>query len=64
MLERENEKGAGGSYQFSGDREVCPGEVGLGLDLGVGLYAGFCFDAMLDFLGGIFFLDPDDDDIR
>ena len=48
----------------SKERKICPGEVGLGADLGVGLYAGVCVDEALDFVAGLFFLDLLGDDIR
>lgn len=64
LIEEENEYGAGKQYQFSADREVCDAEFGLGLDAFIGGYIGVCMDNTLDFLAGIVFLDPDDDDIR
>lgn len=65
MLERGDEDGLGPWYRPSPQREVCRLELGAGLDAGLaGGYAGLCFDALPDFLGGLFFCDPDDDDVR
>ena len=64
LFEQENEWGAGKQYTFSADREVCNAEFGVGVDLLAGAYLGLCFDNAFDFLAGIIFLDPDDDDIR
>ncbi len=64
-VETSNEFGIGPGYVASKDRQVCPGEIGLGLDvLLVGGYAGICSDELLDFVAGIFFFDVKDDDIR
>lgn len=63
-LEEQDEGGAFSDYRFSADREVCSAEFGLGLDLIVGGYVGLCLDELPDLAGGIFFLDPSDDDIR
>lgn len=64
MIERTNEIGIGPNFVPSKDRDVCPGEVGVGLDiLAVGGYAGICLDEVVDFLGGIFLFDPKDDDL-
>ena len=38
--------------------------LGVGLDLFVGAYAGFCVEEFVDFVGGIFLVDFKDDDIR
>lgn len=64
LLEKENEFGVGQSYEFSQDRDVCESEFGLGLDLFLGGYIGLCPEGIVDLLAGIFFLDPDNDDIR
>lgn len=64
-VETASEFGIGPGYVSSKDREVCPGELGLGLDvLLVGGYAGVCSDELLDFVAGIFFFDVKDDDIK
>lgn len=52
-------------FRNSQGRKVCPGEVGVGADLLiVGGYGGICVDEVVDFLGGIIFLDPLDDDLK
>ncbi|MCB0320774.1 MAG: hypothetical protein KDD60_07580, partial [Bdellovibrionales bacterium] len=63
-FEEENEWGAGKNYTFSEDREVCSSEIGVGVELGLGVYLGVCLEGVVDFLGGIVFLDPEDDDFR
>lgn len=64
MVETSNEFGVGPAYVDSADRQVCPGEIGLGGDLLVaGAYAGVCVDEAVDFLAGIFFIDLKDDDL-
>lgn len=63
-VETANEFGIGPGYVSSKDRKVCPGEVGIGLDLVIGGYVGICADELLDFAAGIFFLDVKDDDIK
>ncbi len=63
-LEASNEFGISPAFRQSKDRNVCPGEVGAGADLLiVGAYGGVCLDEVVDFVAGIFFLDPKDDDI-
>lgn len=65
IVERSNEFGAGPGYASSRDREVCPGEVGAGLDLFIaGAYGGICVDELADFVAGIFFADLKDDDFQ
>lgn len=65
MLETSNEIGVGPVFIQNSKRNVCAGEVGIGLDLLVaGGYAGICFDEVVDFFGGIFTLDPKDDDFK
>lgn len=64
-LEHSNEFGIGPAFVQSKDREVCPGEVGIGLDLFlIGGYGGLCFDELADFVGGIFTYDMKDDDLK
>jgi len=62
MIEKDDEKGIGPSFKQSRDRHVCQGEVGIGVDAVAGAYAGICFDEVVDFLGGVFLLDPSNDD--
>jgi hypothetical protein len=65
MLENANELGVSPLYVHNSNRKVCPGEVGVGLDLFIaGGYAGICVDEVVDFFGGIFTLDPKDDDFK
>ena len=64
IVETHDEGGAGPDFVQSKDRPVCQGEVGLGLDLGVGAYAGVCLEEVLDAVAGVFFLDPMGDDIN
>jgi hypothetical protein len=63
-LEASNEFGISPAFRQSKDRKICPGEVGAGADLLiVGAYGGICLDEVVDFIAGVFFLDPKDDDI-
>jgi hypothetical protein len=63
-VEASNEFGISPAFKQSKDRTVCPGEVGAGADLFlVGAYGGVCLDEVVDFVAGIFFLDPKDDDM-
>ncbi|WKZ56610.1 MAG: hypothetical protein QY326_07720 [Bdellovibrionota bacterium] len=62
MVESSNEIGIGPAFIQSKDRDICSGEIGVGVDLIVGGYAGVCVDEVFDFLAGIFFWDPKDDD--
>ncbi len=65
LLERSNEFGAPFFYLPSKDRKVCPGEIGAGADLFIaGAYAGICVEEVVDFIGGLFFVDLKGDDIR
>lgn len=65
MLENSNELGISPAFVQNNSREICAGEVGVGLDLFIaGGYAGICFDEVVDFVGGIFTLDPKDDDLK
>jgi hypothetical protein len=65
MAERSSEYGFGPNFVSSKDREICPGEVGVGADIGIaGLYGGVCVDEAADFLAGIFFMDLKHDDLR
>jgi len=65
LIESSNEFGIGPGYVNSKDREVCKGEIGLGLDVVVvGAYAGICVEEVVDFVAGIFFLDLMGDDYR
>jgi hypothetical protein len=63
VIETDNERGSGSNFHQSIDRSVCNGELGLGLDLGVGAYAGICSEELLDFFAGLIFIDLEDDDI-
>lgn len=64
FIERYTEYGFGPSFRNSRDRPVTVAEFGLGLDLVfVGAYAGLSLDELLDFLGGIIFLDLKGDDL-
>ena len=64
-VEHSSEIGISPAFVQSSDRKVCPGEVGVGLDLFiVGGYFGICFDELYDFVGGIFLYDPKGDDIK
>lgn len=64
LVETDDEDGAGRKFKKSEDRELCVGEIGLGLDLGLGAYAGICSEELLDFFAGIFFIDLEADDIQ
>ena len=63
-LETDDEIGAGDTFRPSGDRSICTGEIGLGLDLGLGAYAGICPESLVDFFAGLIFIDLESDDIR
>lgn len=63
MVETSDEIGIGPNMQMSLDRQVCPGELGIGADLFLfGGYAGICLDELVDFSAGLFFIDLLDDD--
>lgn len=63
FIERGMEAGMGPTFVNSFGRDVCPGELGAGVDLFlVGGYGGVCFDEALDFLVGIFGFDMMEDD--
>jgi len=64
MIETSSEIGISPAFSQSDQRNVCPGEFGLGLDLGVSLYAGVCVDEAVDFLSGLFLVDIKNDDHR
>ncbi len=65
MVERSEEGGAPWDFTNSREREICPGEIGLGLDLVViGGYGGICLDEVADFIGGLFFYDFKHDDLK
>ncbi len=63
LLETDDERGSGRQFKKSDDRELCTGELGLGLDLGLGAYGGICSEELLDFFAGLFFIDLEADDI-
>jgi len=63
IIETDDELGVGDSFRPSGDRTLCRGEIGLGLDLGLGAYAGICPAELVDFFAGLIFIDPESDDI-
>lgn len=64
-IEHSNELGISPAFLQSNERTVCPGEVGLGLDLFlIGGYAGVCFDELYDFVAGIFLEDVKKDDLQ
>lgn len=63
FVERGIEVGVGPTFVNSFGRDVCPGELGAGVDLFVlGGYGGICFDEALDFVVGIFGFDMMGDD--
>jgi len=64
LIETSNEFGIGPAYINSKDRKICNGEIGIGADLLLGAYVGFCSEQLLDFAAGLFFLDPSNDDIK
>lgn len=64
LLETDDEHGAGRQFKKSDDRELCTGEIGFGIDLGIGAYGGICTEELLDFVAGIFFIDLEADDIQ
>ncbi|MCB9029712.1 MAG: hypothetical protein H6619_01560 [Deltaproteobacteria bacterium] len=62
MVENSSEIGISPGYIGSKSREVCVGEIGVGVDLIAGGYAGVCVDELIDFVGGFFLLDFKHDD--
>lgn len=65
LMERSNEFGIGPSFVRSKDRQICTGEIGVGVDLFiVGGYGGICVEELFDFALGLVLLDPRDDDFR
>ena len=63
LIETGYEQGAGNTFRQSSDRTVCNSEIGLGLDLGLGGYAGICTEEVLDFFAGLIFIDLEADDM-
>jgi hypothetical protein len=65
MIERTNEIGISPAFGGSPKRDICKGEIGIGLDvIAAGAYAGICVDEFVDFVGGIFTADIKDDDLQ
>lgn len=64
VYEQTSEWGAGPDFKLSKERTVCTGELGLGVDLGVGIYLGICPEEALDFVAGIFTFDVMKDDLH
>jgi hypothetical protein len=66
MLETSDEEGfAPFDYFPSAQRDVCTYEVGVGLEfLVAGAYLGVCPEEIFDFIGGIFLLDFEHDDLE
>ena len=63
FIERDDEHGIAENFIQSSDRFVTPYELGIGLDLIIGGYLGVSFDEAIDFLAGIFFIDPKNDNL-
>ncbi|MBN8550447.1 MAG: hypothetical protein J0M12_14125 [Deltaproteobacteria bacterium] len=64
LLEHSSEMGIGPLYLESKDRKICTFELGAGVDIFVGAYGGVCVDEIVDFAGGLFFLDMKKDDLK
>lgn len=65
MAETSGEIGISPSFKQSKDRDVCTGEIGVGVDPFLfGAYAGICVEELVDFVAGIFFFDIMDDDLK
>jgi hypothetical protein len=63
FVERESEYGFCSNFSQTSARNITPIELGVGVDLGVGAYAGVSFDEFADFLLGFFLVDFKDDDL-
>ncbi len=64
MYEDSPEHGLTPWYKQSSDRNLCPYQLSLGVDvLLVGAHLGFCPTGFFDFLGGLVLLDPQFDDL-
>lgn len=63
MIEEQSEYGFGPDFHVSFPREVCDGEIGIGVDAAAGAYVGICLDEAADFLAGLFLVDLKHDDI-
>ena len=63
FLERDEEYGIGPHFHQSRQRQVTPYEIGVGIDLGVGAYAGISLDELADFFAGFVFIDLSNDDL-
>ena len=65
MLESSDEQGIEPfAYSPSTQRDICTYEVGLGLEFIIaGAYLGICPEEFFDFIGGIFLLDFEHDDL-
>lgn len=65
LLETSNEFGVSPLYVNSRDRIICGSEIGVGVDpLIAGIYVGVCPTEIVDFLGGLIFLDLSNDDFE
>lgn len=63
FVETHDEYGIGPAFENSPDRKVTDGEVGAGVDLFLaGAYVGVSLDEFVDFILGIFTIDPSGDD--
>ncbi|MCB0318938.1 MAG: hypothetical protein KDD56_09285, partial [Bdellovibrionales bacterium] len=51
FIEKSDEKGFLNSFQQSQERDICEGEIGVGIDIFAGVYAGICVDEVVDFVG-------------
>ena len=63
FVESHDEYGIGPMFEESPDRNVTDGEIGVGADLFLaGAYLGISLDEFVDFVLGIFTIDPSGDD--
>ncbi len=62
MVETSSEIGVSPAFKQSHDRDVCAAEIGLGVDLFLGVYGGVCLDETFDFISGLFLVDLQGDD--
>ena len=63
FVESHDEYGIGPVFEESPDRKVTDGEIGVGADLFLaGAYVGISLDEFVDFILGIFTIDPSGDD--
>lgn len=63
LIETEGDLGITPTFTAAHGRTRAPSEVGLGIDLLAGVYAGVVVEEIFDFIAGLAFFDPSGDDL-